>query len=56
VQQLLGNFGRFRKEKLVGEDEREPLLDKELAWPFPTTNKDILSPSPTTTNQINRVR
>jgi len=43
VQQLLGNFGRFRKEKLVGEDEKEPLLDKELAWPFPTTNKWSLS-------------
>jgi len=34
------NFGRFRKEKLVGEDEREALLDKELALPIPNQQRD----------------
>jgi len=27
--QLLRIFGRFQKEKLVGEDESKPLLDKQ---------------------------
>jgi len=33
--QLLGNFGRFWKEKLdfAGEDLSEPLLDKQLLLP-----------------------